>query len=212
MAARVAFLVLYMVLLSGFASAQPMTEPEIIFVIDEDNGECFSVRFGGDCFRCELPTNLRVILESEFGQCVDWPDMGVEIPVEVYCEAIQVEACCTAGLSDLGDCRNLVINKAGRKCAFVQDITKCGSFPEGWAPGYEGLCPGNDFQWLEETVECSESGPAPPRPGPSGNGQLVPPGSQQPAPGQDLGPVELAVIIMVVVGALSFIAYKKLKV
>jgi len=215
MAARVAFLVLCAVLLSGLAFSQPVDDYELVFAIDRETGDCFNVQIGDECFECLFPPHLEALQESELGQCVDWPDMGKDIPLEENCEPIQAQDCCMRGISDSGDCRNLVVNEPEAKCGFVENISECGSFPDDWQRGLEGSCPGEGFQWAGETVECFEEGSVSPgsnRPSPSGNGQPPLPEAQKPDTGRNITPLELAAIIIVVVGALSFVAYKKLRV
>jgi hypothetical protein len=73
------------------------------------------------------------------------------VEIVPVCTAHKVTFCCTEGHSGaLGDCEDVVINKAAEQCAFVEDIGACPSLPRGWEKHGED-CP--YYEWAEN-IEC----------------------------------------------------------
>ena len=68
--------------------------------------------------------------------------------------------CCTVQHSgSRGDCEDVVVNDVEQKCAFVQDISRCGNLPQNWEQAEETeswgrICPSFDYEWLENPLNC----------------------------------------------------------
>jgi len=109
---------------------------------------------GDECMSCTFPDSWQMI--EEF-QC---PTGYKETQENSVCTPIKNSFCCTVAHSGVnGDCEDVVVNDVEQKCAFVEDINKCGQLPANWNEAEENeifgsVCPSLEYEWLEDTLDC----------------------------------------------------------
>ncbi len=122
--------------------------------VNEVTKECAEFFIGDECTRCSLPADWSQIAGFS---C---PDGYKEVKEDSVCVPAKSEFCCTVQHSGgNGDCKNVVVNETEKKCAFVEDISKCRPLPKGWRQaddltGRGSICPSADYVWLEDELSC----------------------------------------------------------
>lgn len=122
--------------------------------INEQTKQCAEFFMGDECTSCTLPAGWQLI---EDFQC---PAGYEEIQMRSVCTPQKNHFCCTIYHSGSGgDCDDLVVNDAEKKCAFVNDINNCNQLPKGWnhaeiIDGWGRVCPSHEYEWLETIVDC----------------------------------------------------------
>ena len=123
------FTISFIALMSSSVFAS-MTMPR--YGINEQTKECSEFFMGDECVGCAFPDGWQMIKES---QC---PTGYKEIQKNSVCTPIKDFFCCTVSHSGAnGDCEDVVVNYVEQKCAFVEDINKCGKLPQNWKKAEE---------------------------------------------------------------------------
>ena len=127
--------------------------------INDETMECAEFFMGDECISCSLPQGWRSIGNPYDNEC---PEGYAKVLGEPICKPLKVEFCCTVSHSGAnGDCEDVVVNGVEKKCAFVEDITECGSLPTGWTRAEEDefwgkVCPSWEYGWLDDYLDCGE--------------------------------------------------------
>ena len=122
--------------------------------INEQTKECSQFFMGDECSVCSMPEGWQNIDDQI---C---PEGYKEVNTNSVCKRNKVDHCCTAGhTGGNGDCEDVVINEAEKKCAFVEDINKCKKLPTNWKQAevvdfWGKSCPSYKYQWSEEVLDC----------------------------------------------------------
>jgi hypothetical protein len=145
---------LYSVLLSNIPvclSWAIMAPPENI--VNHATKECSLFYPGDECTACRMPQGWQSLGVSYKDIC---PAGYKKVEVKPECFRQKNAFCCTKGHSGSpGDCEDLVINEAKKKCAFLEDIQRCASIPDGWRrPAGEMVCPFRTYEWLNDRLAC----------------------------------------------------------
>ena len=126
-------------------------------LINHKTKQCAQITPGDECGDVLLPPDWEYLDASTGGKCPD--DYSV---IELHPEwtHFKTSFCCSEGHSgSQGDCQDVIVQQTSRLCAFVDDIQKCPSLPEGW-DAWGKNCP-TDFKW-QDAIACknAESSPA----------------------------------------------------
>ena len=120
-------------------------------LVNHKSKQCAQIVPGDECGDVVLPTDWEYL--DSGGKC---PENYTTIELHPDWVHFKTTFCCSEGHSGSpGDCQDVISQQAGRKCAFVDDIQKCSSLPEGWE-AWGKDCP-VDFEWQEEVVACASS-------------------------------------------------------
>jgi len=143
---------IFLLILFSFSVFASQAMPR--YALNEQTKECSEFFMGDECTTCSPPEGWDII--EEF-QC---PEGYEEVDVNSVCGPHKSDFCCTVAHSGVnGDCDDVVVNDVEKRCAFVEDITQCGSLPTNWEQAEEldfwgKACPSLDYEWLEETLGC----------------------------------------------------------
>jgi hypothetical protein len=139
------FLVNLLVLYS-FAAPGPT-----VIAVNENTKECSSFFTGDECTDCDVPPGWKSLGYAHMIQC---PQDYKMVDLDAVCKPRKSFFCCSENHSGAeGQCDDLVIDDVNGKCAFVEDINKCGSLPPGWTSA--SICPAG-FTQQTETVSCEK--------------------------------------------------------
>jgi hypothetical protein len=120
-------------------------------MVNHESRQCADYWAGDECMSCSAPAGWEVL--EGWRPEVECPDGYTEVEIDLECTHHKVDFCCTEGHSGAaGDCEDVVISRATRQCAFVEDIGQCPSLPGGWEKHGEN-CP--YYDWAEE-IDCLE--------------------------------------------------------
>ncbi|HRY63332.1 MAG TPA: hypothetical protein P5267_01885 [Patescibacteria group bacterium] len=125
------------------------------YALNEQTKECSEFFTSDECIDCQFPSGWQIIEES---QC---PTGYKEIKKNSVCLPKKDSFCCTVQHSGAnGDCEDVVVNEVEQKCAFVEDINKCGKLPQNWKQAEETkfwgkACPSLDYEWLNSPLNCA---------------------------------------------------------
>lgn len=148
--------------MSLFFTTFVAAEPRYIEVVNHSTKQCMFMYVGDECETCSLPKGWEIlyygIRDHHFEDCPS----GYSRPETIgsgsiapgACNPIKNTFCCSTphtGARD-GDCSDVVINHAAKRCAFVEDINDCPSLPKGWEK-HGRLCPFG-YKWVDEGIEC----------------------------------------------------------
>ena len=154
--------------MNAFASIAPPT-----LAINDETKECQVFYLGDECVSCSLPEGWTYIGDPYDTNCPSGYSKLAEQSVRPICSALKTQFCCTINHSGAGgDCEDLVVNDAEKKCVFVEDIAECDALPSGWerAPIDEfwGRACSYGYEWLpsveypndlvDEFLECEKTG------------------------------------------------------
>jgi hypothetical protein len=125
-------------------------------VVNHETKECGEIFGGDECMDCFPPDGWEIIGEAFDEPC---PEGYEDIGSPGYsCESFKNQFCCTEGHSGAqGNCRDMVIHKRKKQCAFVSDIYAV-EVPRGWRSqpkdlqDYEWTCP-LEYNWVDEIEE-----------------------------------------------------------
>jgi len=146
------------VICSHLTSASPAMP---VLGINDETMECAEFFMGDECLRCELPEGWVDIGNPYDNEC---PEGYAKVQGEAICKPLKNDFCCTVSHSGLnGNCEDVIVNDAEKKCAFVEDITECDSLPPGWTRAEEDefwgrVCPSWEYGWLDGYLECGNPG------------------------------------------------------
>lgn len=147
-------IVLYCILLypitACFASASPAL-PE--YGVNHTTKECSMFFMGDECVACRMPEGWESLGAGYKDLC---PEGYKKVELNPQCSPSKNPFCCTKGHSGApGSCKDIVIHEKGKKCAFVEDIEKCATLPEGWQrPKGETVCPSLSYGWQNTLLPC----------------------------------------------------------
>jgi len=155
LAAVVVLVVLGMAAYWGHVSAAP-APPKV--VVNHETRQCAEIFGGDECMDCNPPEGWEVLGFSPPAAC---PADYTLVEIEPICTHFKVEFCCTVGHSGVhGDCRDMVVNKVARRCAFVEDVENC-RLPARWnakpadVEERDWECPYDLDRWTDD-VACVE--------------------------------------------------------
>ena len=101
----------------GRALAAP-APPELM--VNHETKQCAEFWGGDECLSCSPPVGWEVLGWLGEAEC---PDDYTAVEIEPTCAAAKTPFCCSEGHSGAsGDCEDVVIDRAGEWCAFVDDI------------------------------------------------------------------------------------------
>ena len=140
----VAFAVLLLISIS-VAYAAPMPRRTLV---NHKTQQCAQITPGDECGDVILPPDWEYQDPSLGEKC---PDNYTLVDLRPEWMGFKAPHCCTEGHSGSGgDCQDVVIQQSQRQCAFVEDIQKCSSLPDGW--DIWGQNCSIDFKWVEDVV------------------------------------------------------------
>jgi hypothetical protein len=148
----VAFAVLLLITISvAYAAPMPLR-----IVVNHQTRQCAHVTTGDECGDVILPPDWEYLDPSLGEKC---PDNYTFIDLWPEWTHFKAPFCCSEGHSgSSGDCQDVITQQTKRQCAFVEDIQKCSSLPEGWKTWGQN-CPAG-FEWTSDMV-CSGSESSP---------------------------------------------------
>jgi hypothetical protein len=116
--------------------------------INHRTKQCAEIGICGDeCSHCVLPEGWEFLGYSNEVECP--PDYAV-VEIAPVWKPKKVDFCCIPVHSGvLGDCEDVVINRAKQQCAFVDDINNCDALPKGWEK-HGSTC---SFTWVYD-IRC----------------------------------------------------------
>lgn len=116
-------------------------------LVNHDLRQCAWIVPGDECGDAVLPAGWE-ILDSD--EC---PAGYAEVDLRMEWIHFKTDFCCSEGHSGArGDCEDVVLQAAERRCAFVDDIHACAALPPGWA-AHGGECP-SGWTWTD-ALTCS---------------------------------------------------------
>jgi hypothetical protein len=119
--------------------------------VNESTKECATFFTGDECTDCSLPEGWTNLGYAHMTQC---PQDYKMVEADSVCKPRKSFFCCSENHSGAeGQCDDLVIDDVNGKCAFVEDINKCGGLPPGWTSA--SICPAG-FTQQTETVSCEK--------------------------------------------------------
>lgn len=143
-----------LVIAASVASAAPMPPRTLI---NHKTQQCAQVTPGDECGDVILPPEWEYLDPNSGEKC---PDNYTMVDLQPEWTHFSSQFCCSEGHSgSSGDCQDVIKQEAKQQCAFVEDIQKCSSLPEGWE-SWGHNCP-IDFYWTNDVVCITgESSPA----------------------------------------------------
>ncbi len=132
--------------------ASGLQTPPDLFV-NHQTKECALLYWGSVCTTCVPPEGWVEYSKGPYGSC---PTGYTQVEIKPVCYSSKSSFCCTEGHSGTpGLCKDMVINRSTKQCAFVHDIDACESLPTDWQRPKAGvLCPFKDHVWLYIEIEC----------------------------------------------------------
>lgn len=132
-------------------SASSLQTPPDLYV-NHQTKECALFYPDSVCTTCIPPEGWAMYSKGPDGPC---PMGYTEVEIKPYCYSSKSSFCCTEGHSGApGLCKDMVINRSTKQCAFVDDIDACATLPKGWQQPNDGtLCPFKDYSWLNTEIE-----------------------------------------------------------
>lgn len=151
------FSIIFALLLIQSISSTVLASPALpIYGLNKQTRECSEFSIGDECMSCTLPVGWEMI------DGFNCPDDFKKIQINSVCTPLKNSFCCTVNHSSTaGDCEDVVVNDVDKKCAFVEDISKCKKLPKNWNKAQENElrgkeCPSLKYIWLNETLKCEE--------------------------------------------------------
>ena len=136
--------------LAGERAIAAPVPPELI--VNHEAKQCAEFWGGDECLYCSPPAGWEVLGGLGEAEC---PDGYTTVEIEHTCAAAKTPFCCTEGHSGAsGDCEDVVIDRVGERCAFVDDINECQGLPGGWEK-HGTDCP--YYDWTDD-VQCVTDG------------------------------------------------------
>lgn len=157
-------LLLFVAVALAFPRPAFATPPPPVILVNHTTRQCAQARLASPCYWCTPPEEWQVLgfAYDHRNQCpAGYEDLGYT-SLHVTCTAFNNPWCCS-WYGNGGDCEDLVVSKAQKLCAFVDEINGC-TLPEGWRRQVDGRCP-VDYRWLPDiacvaAIETPEPMPA----------------------------------------------------
>lgn len=186
---------------------------------NHETKECAEFFTGDECVYCDLPNGWENLGDFMDATCPEGYALLESFSVNSVCTPAKTEFCCTINHSGAGgDCEDVVVNHAGQKCAFVEDIENCPALPNGWQraeidPGWGRVCPSYEYKWLPsqeypndvvgEFLACESAG--------NGNGGQAGNGNQGGLANEGINSLVLYALIVMFFTAIALFVFKKIR-